>query len=294
MSDLPDLDRPDTFVWGLTAVQFGQCLAAGFVLSVMGGAVAFQMAVLRFRNPLVLVLEALVGLAYASVALTIIKHRQNGLPATQWLHLAWKWWRFPKYWVNAPEGLDFPHKLRHVLDSWRLGVLDLPWSGYTPEGDVILEDGSRRRTVAVPGLDLARRSEGEREQLAGMWRKVVDSLDSPIMVLARVETTDLSARVQQLHCVGQGSGLGSLAEAYAEQLGSYHGRLQRPIFLVLRGKDVRELDAAEDDIRADLAPMGLRVHRVRGNDRPWQVDADDYLLPIPTAVEERPSYLEVT
>lgn len=300
MAELPDLDRPDIFCWGLTFGQFLQLGICGVVdvLPVVG----LWVAHLRSRPVLLPVLAVVVVLGW--LEFLTIRGRRGGEPLVTLARRGWRFYQAPRrYMVGAhpvpgrlaetPLRLFARAKHRRGLEGEALAPLSLPWKGMSGD-DVELEDGTLVRTLAVSGLDVALASDLERSILAVTWTRMLDARDSSVQVLARCERMDLSRRVSEIDGLVGESGRGKLARAHVAQLEEYQGGIVRRLFVCLTAPDARSLDAAEIDFAEEVTAMRLRAERVVGDRRPWwSGEGADQLLPDPVQMIDAPDRLEM-
>jgi hypothetical protein len=262
MTRIPgDLDRPDEFLFGLTARQLVLLAPAFIVLAVVA-----WLGVGRVPVKVLVCVEA-VGVG-AAIALTVI--RQDGMTADRLGKALASYLRRPRHLIWAPEGTgQIPKALRLGRRAGpRVGRFVEPWHGFARR-DIDLGDDGRVRVLAVSSLDLQLRSDRETGALTGAYGRLLNALDERLSILVRAELIDLEDRATALEsCGGQPGGreLAAYRVDHAAFLRSMSGGLRRQVYLVVRGKDAHALDARCSELLTLLIPMGLAVRELEGSE----------------------------
>lgn len=260
MTRIPgDLDRPDQFLFGLTARQ----------LALLAPCFAFLAAVAWLgagRVPLVLLLgvEA-VGLG-VGISLTLV--RQDGMTPEALGKALVTYLQGPKALAWAPEGTEDPPKVLRLRGRpSRPARFVEPWRGLQGR-DLVLGDAGRVRVLAVSSLDLQLRSSRETAALTGGYGRLLNGLDESLCVLVRAEPIDLDLRAAAMEeaAADRSPGLARYAEDHARFLRSMSGGLRRQVYLVVKGRDSQELDARCEEVLTLLLPMGLPARELEGSE----------------------------
>lgn len=259
MTRIPgDLDRPDQFLFGLSARQL-LVIAPAFL--VIAGIAWLFVTVLRL--PLVVVMPVLAVLSGAAISTTLIK--QDGMSPDRLVGAFIRYMRVPKRLVWTPEGTPpLPRRLRglrrRTTERHGLGQFEEPWKGFR-DGDVDLGDACVR-LLAVSSLDLQLRSEKETRVLTEGFGRLLNALDDSLCVVVRGEPIDLekAAVTAELAGASQDNGpISSFGADHAAFLRSISGGLRRQVYIVVRGADGPQLDARCEEILTLLVPFGIRA-----------------------------------
>lgn len=280
MTRIPgDLDRPDQFLFGLTARQL---LVIGPAFLLIAGVGWLLTTVLRL--PLFVVMPVLAILSGAAISTTLIK--QDGMSPDRLAAAFIQYMRAPKRRVWTPEGSPpLPRRLRGLgrkAKARGLGQFEEPWKGFR-DGDVDLGDACVR-LLAVSSLDLQLRSEKETRALTEGFGRLLNALDDSLCVIVRGEPIDLerAAVAAELSGASQDNDpIGSYGADHAAFLRSISGGLRRQVYIVVRGADGPQLDARCEEILTLLVPFGIRatqlekedtvalLARATGGEAPW-------------------------
>jgi hypothetical protein len=153
-----DLDRPDQFLFGLTARQLALLAPAFLFLAGIGWLGAG-------RVPLVALLAVEAVGAGAAISLTLV--RQDGMTPEALGKALASYLRKPRQLVWAPDGTsEAPKRFRLGKRGGRTGRFVEPWKGFVGK-DLDLGDAGRVRVLAVSSLDLQLRSSRETAALTG-------------------------------------------------------------------------------------------------------------------------------
>jgi hypothetical protein len=267
-----DLDRPDQFLFGLSARQLALLAPAFVVLAVVAwlGAGRVPLAAL-------LAFEA-IGIGVA-ISATLV--RQDGMTPEALGRALVGYLRRPRRLVWSQGEVEAPPKrlrLRRVARRQRVGGSGTakavgkvgrfvePWRGFAGR-DVDLGESGRVRVLAVASLDLQLRSTRETAALTGGYGRLLNGLDESLCVLVRAEPIDLEARaalVEQAGGTSDSISLGVYAADHAQFLRSMSGGLRRQVYLVVKGRDAHALDARCEEILTLLLPMGLAARELDG------------------------------
>jgi PrgI family protein len=256
-----DLDRADTFLWGLTLRQLGLLVPVLVVLGVLAWAGAG-------RIPIVVLLPVLAALTGGVIALGLV--RQDGMAPEALAKALVGFVRRPGRLVWAPEGLPpIPRALRAGRQHLRLEPFREPWRGVRG-GDVVVDDGLVR-VFAVGALDLQLRSERETCSLTEGFGRLLNALDDAFMVVVRGEPIDVEDRIRDLEhtaIAAEGASMhrATLARSHAALLRSLSGGLRRQVYVVVRGQDLDQLDARSQEVLTLLRPFGISARRLGGDE----------------------------
>jgi len=254
-----DLDRPDQFLFGLTARQLMFIAPIFLVIALIGWALA-QVLPLAALMP---ILAVLTGFA---ISTTLIK--QDGMTPDRLAGAFIRYIRTPRKLVWAPEGTSAPPRRLRALRRGRhahagLGEFKEPWRGFR-DGDVDLGDACVR-LLAVSSLDLQLRSEKETRALTEGFGRLLNALDDSLCVIVRGEPIDLEAPARVAEQAGNEQDNGAVTAYgadHAEFLRSISGGLRRQVYIVVRGADGPQLDARCEEILTLLFPFGIRATRL--------------------------------
>lgn len=259
MTRIPgDLDRPDEFLFGLTARQLA-LLAPAFILLAAVGWLAAG------RVPLVALLAFEAVGAGAAISLTLV--RQDGMTPEALGKALAGYLRKPKHLTWAPEGIaDPPKRLRLSKRTTKAGRFAEPWRGF--EGrDLDLGDAGRVRVLAVSSLDLQLRSSRETAALTGGYGRLLNGLDEALSIVVRAEPIDLETRAGDVERSGDervSPALAAYGADHADFLRSMSGGLRRQVYLIVKGRDPHALDARCEEVLTLLLPMGLAARELEG------------------------------
>lgn len=257
MTRIPgDLDRPDQFLFGLSARQLALMAPAFAVLAGAG-----WLGAGRVPLALLLAFEA-VG---AGVAISLTMIRQDGMTPEALGKAMIGYLRRPKRLVWAPEGTGVPPRRLHLgRHEQKAGRFVEPWRGFAGR-DLDLGDAGRVRVLKVSSLDLQLRSTRETAALTGGYGRLLNGLDESLCVLVRGEPIDLEARAAAVEAhQGQGPSLADYAADHARFLRAMSGGLRRQVYLVVKGRDAAALDARCEEVLTLLLPMGLAARELEG------------------------------
>jgi hypothetical protein len=259
MTRIPgDLDRPDQFLFGLTARQLVIIAPAFGVIAVLAWLLS---SVLRL--PLEVVMPVLAVLSGLAISTTLIK--QDGMSPDRLAGAFVQYMRAPRRLVWAPEGTPpLPRRLRGLQRRAKprggLGQFEEPWKGFR-DGDVDLGDACVR-LLAVSSLDLQLRSEKETRVLTEGFGRLLNALDDSLCVIVRGEPIDLEQAAVSAEIAGASQDNGAFSTFGADHaafLRSISGGLRRQVYIVVRGADGPQLDARYEEILTLLVPFGIRA-----------------------------------
>ncbi|HWD08318.1 MAG TPA: PrgI family protein [Actinomycetota bacterium] len=259
MTRIPgDLDRPDEFLFGLTARQLALLAPAFVVLALLG-----WLGAGRVPLPVLLAFEA-VGFGMA-ISVTLV--HQDGLTPEALGKALLSYLRRPKQLAWMPEEpVDPPKRLRLGRKGGVPARFVEPWRGFSGR-DLDLGDDGWVRVLAVSSLDLQLRSSRETAALTGGFGRLLNGLDESLCVLVRAEPIDLEARAEAVENTAREvdhGGLGTYAADHANFLRSMSGGLRRQVYLVVKGRDPHALDARCEEVLTLLLPMGLAARELDG------------------------------
>jgi hypothetical protein len=256
-----DLDRPDQFLFGLTARQL-LIVAPAFAIIAL---VAWLMTTV-LQLPLALTMPVLAILSGLAISTTLVK--ADGLSPDRLAGAFFQYIRAPRRLVWAPEGTPpLPRRLRGLQRRNKarhsLGQFEEPWKGFR-DGDVDLGDACVR-LLAVSSLDLQLRSDKETRVLTEGFGRLLNALDDSLCVIVRGEPIDLEEAAVTAELAGASQDNGAISAFGADHaafLRSISGGLRRQVYIVVRGADGAQLDARCEEILTLLVPFGIRAARL--------------------------------
>ena len=261
MTRIPgDLDRPDAFLFGLTARQIALLAPFFALLAALGWLGAG-------RIPMVVLLPVLAVGSGVAISLTLV-HQDGMSPEALGKALA-GYLRRPKQLIWAPEGTGDPPRALHLRrHSSKLGRFVEPWRGFEAN-DIDLGDCGRVRVLAVSSLDLQLRSARETAALTGAYGRLLNALDESLCILVRAEPVDLEERARAAESAGGQDAppeLAAYGADHARFLRAMSGGLRRQVYLVVKGRDAHDLDARCEEVLTLLVPLGLCARVLPGDE----------------------------
>jgi hypothetical protein len=262
MTRIPgDLDRPDQFLFGLTARQL-MIVAPAFAIIAL---LAWLMTTV-LQLPLAVTMPILAILTGLAISTTLIK--ADGMSPDRLAGAFFQYIRAPRRLVWAPEGTPpLPRRLRGLQRRNKarhsLGQFEEPWKGFR-DGDVDLGDACVR-LLAVSSLDLQLRSDKETRVLTEGFGRLLNALDDSLCVIVRGEPIDLEEAAVTAELAGASQDNGAISAFGADHaafLRSISGGLRRQVYIVVRGADGAQLDARCEEILTLLVPFGIRATRL--------------------------------
>ncbi|MCF6476195.1 PrgI family protein [Nonomuraea sp. MG754425] len=225
-----DINTPDKIAYGLT---FRQIL----IITLTGGIAAALYHL--FQHLLPIVILAAILLPLLALGLSIALGRRDGLTLDRFAAAALLHARARKRLVSAPEGVAGPPRwcrLRGTLPA----PLRLPVQAIRTDGALELADGGVAVLVETSTLSFHLRTTSEQAALVGAFGRWLNSLDSPVQILARARPADLSHLVDTVEQQADTLPHEALAAAarrhadYLAELNNSRELLTRQVLIVLR------------------------------------------------------------
>ncbi|MGW2161703.1 PrgI family mobile element protein [Nonomuraea sp. NPDC001699] len=225
-----DINQPDKIAYGLT---FRQIL----IITLTGGISAGIYYL--FHQLLPVVILAAILLPLIALGITVALGRRDGLSLDRFAWTALSFARTPKELVAAPEGTTGPPRwcrLRGKLPA----PLRLPVRAIRTDGALELADGGVAVLVETSTLSFHLRTTSEQGALVGAFGRWLNSLESPVQLLARARPADLSDLIQTIEHQADELPHPALAQAarehagYLAELNTSRELLTRQVLVVLR------------------------------------------------------------
>ncbi|MFC4014797.1 PrgI family protein [Nonomuraea purpurea] len=225
-----DINKPDKIAYGLTIRQL-------LIVTLTGGIAAAIYYL--FHQLLPVVILAAILLPLLALGLAVALGRRDGLTLDRFALAALLHARTAKKFVPAPDGVAEPPRwccLRGQLPA----PLRLPVRAIRTDGALELTDGGVAVLVETSTLSFHLRTTGEQAALVGAFGRWLNSLETPVQLLARARLADLSGLIQAIEHQAEVLPHAALAEAarehaaYLGDLNSTRELLTRQVLVVLR------------------------------------------------------------
>lgn len=239
---IPAVDRPDKFVFGLTTRQLAILATTGLLLYFAWSALQHVIPVAAF-----LIVAVPIGAAAALLALG----QRDGLSLDRLLVAAIRQRLQPRYRVSAPEGIrpapawmtariSRDSEDASPVPSIAPAPLRLPAQAITSTGLIDLGNDGVAVIAVCSTVNFALRTPQEQEALVAAFARWLHSLTAPVQIVVRAERLDLSKQIQDLRDAAGGLPHPALEQAahehadYLAQLRATTQLLRRQVLLVLR------------------------------------------------------------
>lgn len=239
---IPAVDRPDKFVFGLTTRQLAILATTGLLLYFAWSALQHVIPVAAF-----LVFAVPIGAAAALVALG----QRDGLSLDRLMLAAIRQRLQPRYRVSAPEGIrpapawmtasvSRDSEDASPVPSIAPAPLRLPAQAITSTGLIDLGNDGVAVIAVCSTVNFALRTPQEQEALVAAFARWLHSLTAPVQIVVRAERLDLTKQIHDLREAAGGLPHPALEQAarehadYLAQLRATTQLLRRQVLLVLR------------------------------------------------------------
>ena len=197
---IPAVDRPDKFVFGLTTRQLAILATTGLLLY-------FAWSALQHVVPVAVFLVFAVPVAAAAGLLAL--GQRDGLSLDRLLLAAIRQRLQPRYRVSAPEGVrPAPAWMTARISRHSEGAspvpsiapapLRLPAQAITSTGLIDLGNDGVAVIAVCSTVNFALRTPQEQEALVAAFARWLHSLTAPIQIVVRAERLDLSKQIRDL------------------------------------------------------------------------------------------------
>ncbi len=239
---IPAVDRPDKFVFGLTTRQLAILATTGLLLYFAWSALQHVVPTSVF-----LVFAVPIGALAALFALG----QRDGLSLDRLMLAAVRQYPQPRYRVSAPEGIrPAPAWMtarisRNSQDASPVpsiapAPLRLPAQAVTSTGLIDLGNDGVAVIAVCSTVNFALRTPQEQEALVAAFARWLHSLTAPVQIVVRAERLDLTRQIQALRDAAGGLPHPALEQAarehadYLAQLRATTQLLRSQVLLVLR------------------------------------------------------------
>jgi hypothetical protein len=225
-----DINQPDKIAYGLT---FRQLL----IVAMTGGSAAAVYYLFHQLLPVVILAAILLPLVALGIAIAL--GRRDGLTLDRFALAALLHGRASKRLVAAPDGIAGPPRwcrLRGKLPA----PLRLPVKAIRTDGALELADGGVAVLVETGTLSFHLRTTSEQAALVGGFGRWLNSLETPVQLLARARPADLTSLVEAVEAQAEVLPHPALAlaarehAAYLAELNTSRELLTRQVLVVLR------------------------------------------------------------
>ncbi|MEV6986760.1 PrgI family protein [Sphaerisporangium sp. NPDC051017] len=227
-----DINTPDKLAYGLNLRQI-------LIITLTGGIAAALYYL--FQHLLPIVILAAILLPLLALGLSIALGRRDGLTLDRFALAALLHTRAHKKLVSAPEGVAEPPpwcRLRGTLPA----PLRLPVRAIRTDGALELADGGVAVLLETGTLSFHLRTTSEQAALVGAFGRWLNSLDTPVQILARACPADLSDLIETVEQQADALPHEALATAarqhadYLAELNNSRELLTRQVLIVLRDR----------------------------------------------------------
>ncbi|NRQ38440.1 PrgI family protein [Nonomuraea sp. NN258] len=225
-----DINQPDKVAYGLSIRQL-------LIIALTGGIAAAVYYLFHQILPIVILAAILLPLIALGIAIAL--GRRDGLSLDRFALAALLHTRENKRLVSAPDGVADPPRwcrLRGKMPA----PMRLPVKAIRTDGALELTDGGVAVLVETGTLSFHLRTTGEQAALVGAFGRWLNSLESPVQLLARARPADLSDLVEAIEHQSQVLPHAALAQAarehagYLAELNTSRELLTRQVLVVLR------------------------------------------------------------
>ncbi|MFB4317632.1 PrgI family protein [Actinomadura sp. 21ATH] len=250
-----DVDQPDKIVYGLTARQLAVLVVTGLAAS------GLYLAVQSWL-PFAAVVASV--LPVVAVGCVVAVARRDGMSLDRYVLAALKHIQLPRARVTAGDEVGAPPGWCRMRGR-PPAPLRLPVRAIRQDGVMDLVEGGVAVMVRAGTIPFGLRTSGEQAALVAVFGRWLNSLESPVQILVRTQTVDLSYLVQHFAAAATGladPALQRAAQDHAGFLAELNGArdlLIREVLVVLR-------DGSAEQSAPVLAPWARSRRRNKARD----------------------------